>query len=51
MSAGLYKIFCLLYRENLLKGGAKEDKIQIKIADCGTESSVSDKILEELNSG
>lgn len=35
----------------LIKAGAEEDKIQIKIVDCDTESKVSDKILEELNSG
>lgn len=38
-------------KEILLKGGAKEGNIHIKIADCDIEQSVSDKILEELNSG
>lgn len=38
-------------KEILLKGGAKEGNIQIKIADCDSEQSVSDKILEELNRG
>ena len=38
-------------KEILIKGGAEENKIQIKIVNGDKESRVSDKILEELNSG